>query len=125
MEIVRFFEAFILTFTEFRQKNETVKFLFFWHFSVTFNVSFTKIICVSMPHELNVFFLAFWHMKFNIFLHLKKYLYQVNCSAILPVCCKHLILQIVKFTDTKACLYDGDVNKNRTYEKKACRNTKK
>ena len=32
--------------------NETVKFfivLLFWHFSVTHYVSFTKIICISMP----------------------------------------------------------------------------
>ena len=44
----------------------------FWHFSVTYNVSFTKIICISLPHRLKVFFLHFsWN---SVFLHLKKYL---------------------------------------------------
>ena len=42
----------------------------FWHFSVTYNVSFTKIICISLPHRLKVFFLHFsWN---SVFLHLKK-----------------------------------------------------
>ena len=27
------------------------------HYSVTYNVSFTKIICISMSHRLNVFLL--------------------------------------------------------------------
>ena len=31
-------------------------FFFFWHFSVRYNVSFIKIIRISMPHRLNVFF---------------------------------------------------------------------
>ena len=48
--------------------NETVKFLFisfiFLAFSATYNVSFTKIICISMPHHFNIFFLAFF-MKFD------------------------------------------------------------
>ena len=39
--------------------NETVKFLFSGIFSVTYNVSFTKIICIIMPHRLNVFFNIF------------------------------------------------------------------
>ena len=34
--------------------NQTVKFLF-----LAYSVSFTKIIIISMPHRLNVFFLAF------------------------------------------------------------------
>ena len=32
-------------------------FLFFRHFSVTLNVSFTIITCISMPHRLSVFVL--------------------------------------------------------------------
>ena len=47
--------------------NETVIFFFFWHFSVRYNVSFIKIIRISMPHRLNVFFSHFV-MKF-CFLH--------------------------------------------------------
>ena len=42
----------------------------FGHFSITHNVSFIKIICISMPHRLNVFFLAFF-MKLH-FLALKN-----------------------------------------------------
>ena len=34
-------------------------FFLFWHFSVRYNVSFIKIIRISMPHRLTVFFLAF------------------------------------------------------------------
>ena len=34
-------------------------FFLFWHFSVRYNVSFIKIIRISMPHRLNVFFLAY------------------------------------------------------------------
>ena len=40
-------------------------------FSVTYNVRFTKIICMSLPHRLSIF-LAFF-LEFN-FLALKKYL---------------------------------------------------
>ena len=32
----------------------------FWHFSVRYNVSFIKIIRISMPHRLNVFFSFFF-----------------------------------------------------------------
>ena len=45
-------------------------FFFFLHFSVTYSVSFTKIICISMSHRLNIFFLHIF-MKFN-FLAFKK-----------------------------------------------------
>ena len=34
-----------------------IEFLVFWHFSVTYNLSFTTVICISMPYQLNVFFL--------------------------------------------------------------------
>ena len=34
-------------------------FFFFWHFSLTYNVRLTKIICISMPDRLNVFFSHF------------------------------------------------------------------
>ena len=44
--------------------NEAAKFLVFGFFFVTHNVRFTKIICISMPNQLNVFFLAFF-MIFN------------------------------------------------------------
>ena len=35
------------------------------HYSVTYNVSFTKIICISMSHRLNVFFFFFFALKKN------------------------------------------------------------
>ena len=44
--------------------NEMVKCYFILYFSVTYNISFTEIICISMLHQLNVFFLTFF-MKFN------------------------------------------------------------
>ena len=48
-------------------------FFLLWHFSVRYNVSFIKIIRISMPHRLNVFSLAFL-MKFCFlaFINLKK-----------------------------------------------------
>ena len=48
-------------------------FFLFWHFSVRYNVSFIKIIRISIPHRLNVFLLAFF-MKcyFLAFKNLKK-----------------------------------------------------
>ena len=69
--------------------------LAFWHFPVTYNVSFTKIICISLPHRLKVFFLHFF-MEFS-FLALKKNKtkHQANCNILLPVCFKHPILQII------------------------------
>ena len=50
-----------------------VFFFFFWHFSVRYNVSFIKIIRISVPHRLNVFFSHFF-MKFYFlaFKNLKK-----------------------------------------------------
>ena len=39
-------------------------FFLFWHFSVRYNVSFTKIICISMPHRLNVFSHIFHEILF-------------------------------------------------------------
>ena len=51
--------------------NETV-ILFFWHYSVTNNVSFTNIICISMPPSIKCIFSRFYFfIKFN-FLHFKK-----------------------------------------------------
>ena len=50
---------FLLYFNGVLPGNETVKFFFFWHFSVRYNVSFTKIIRISMRHQLNVFFRIF------------------------------------------------------------------
>ena len=37
-------------------RNETVNLFCFGIFSVRYNVSFPKIICISMPHQINVFF---------------------------------------------------------------------
>ena len=55
--------TFILTLMGFCQ--ESNREFFFWHFSVTYNVSFTKIICINMPYRLNVFFSCIFFMKFN------------------------------------------------------------
>ena len=44
--------------------NEAAKFLVFGFSFVRHNVRFTNIICISMPNQLNVFFLAFF-MIFN------------------------------------------------------------
>ena len=57
-------------------------------------------------------------MKFNFLAFKKneeKNLDQDNSNILLPVCFKHLILQ---FTDMKLCLYAGDMNFKRKYEKK-------
>ena len=70
----------------------TVKF-FIWHFSVTYNVCFTKIICISMAHRLHVFSRIF--SRNSIFLHLKNHEDQDNCNILLPVCFKHPVLQII------------------------------
>ena len=87
MEIVRFLGGICLK--GFCQQINGEIFAF-WHFSVTYNVSFfTKIICISLPHRLKVFFL---HFSWNaFFLHLKKIL-NIKLTAI--VCFKHPILQI-------------------------------
>ena len=57
-------------------------FFLFWHFSVRYYVSFIKIIRISMPHRLNVIFLAFF-MKFYFlaFKNLKKIL-KIKITAI-------------------------------------------
>ena len=60
MEIVRIFGGICLTLKEFCQQINGEIFAF-WHFPVTYNVSFTKIICISLPHRLKVFFLHFFH----------------------------------------------------------------
>ena len=66
METVGIFGYFI-NFNGVLPGNETVIFL---HFSVIYNVSFSKIICIGMPHQLSVFFS---HFSQNlIFLHFKK-----------------------------------------------------
>ena len=49
MEIVRFLGGIYLTLKGFCQQINGESFAF-WHFSVTYNVSFTKIICISLPH---------------------------------------------------------------------------
>ena len=36
----------------------------FWHFSVTYKVSFTKIICINLPNRLKVFFVEFNFLTF-------------------------------------------------------------
>ena len=72
MDFVRFLGGIYLTLKEFCQQINGEIFAF-WHFSVTYNISFTKIICISLPHRLKdlVFFLHFsWN---SVFLHLKKY----------------------------------------------------
>ena len=69
MEIVRFLGGFRLTLKGFCQQINGEIFAF-WHFSVTYNVSFTKIICISLPHQLKVFFLHF--SGNSVFLHLQK-----------------------------------------------------
>ena len=54
----------------------------------------------------------------------KKYDHD-NCNILLPVCFKHPILQIIRFTDMKVCLYAGDMNLNRKYEKSMWKYKKK
>ena len=60
MEIVRFLGGICLTLKEFCQEINGEIFAFL-AFSVTYNVSFTKRICISLPHRLKVFFLHFFH----------------------------------------------------------------
>ena len=78
MEIVRFLGGICLTLKGFCQQINGEIFAF-WHFSVTYYVSFTKIICIRLPHRLKVFFLAFF-MEFS-FLALKKIL-NIKLTAI-------------------------------------------
>ena len=44
--------------------NGEILVFFFLHYSVTYNVKFTKIICISMSHRLYVFFL-FHEIQFS------------------------------------------------------------
>ena len=46
--------------------------IFFWHFSVRYNVSFVKIIHISMPHRLNVFLAFFHEILFSCIKNLNK-----------------------------------------------------
>ena len=93
MEIVRFLGGICLTLKEFCQQINGEIFAF-WHFSVTYNVSFTKIICIRLSHRLKVFFFLAFFMEFS-FLALKKNTkHQANCNILLPVCFKHPIIQI-------------------------------
>ena len=62
MEIVRFLGGICLTLKGFCQQINGEIFAF-WHFSVTYNVSFTRIICISLPHRLKVFFLYILYYK--------------------------------------------------------------
>ena len=64
--------VFLLILTGFVRKLNGEIFLL-WHFFVRYNVSFIKIIRISMPHRLNVFFSHFF-MKFYFltFKNLKK-----------------------------------------------------
>ena len=44
------------------------EFFVIWHFSVTYNVSFTKLICMSLPHRFKVFFSHFsWNSILLLF----------------------------------------------------------
>ena len=72
LKLSDFFGVFISTLRGFCQEIKRCFFLF-WHFSVRYNVSFIKIIRISMPLRLYVFFLAFF-MKFCFlaFKNLKK-----------------------------------------------------
>ena len=65
--LLDFLGAFVLTLKEFCQQINGEIFAF-WHFSDTYkNVSFPKIICISLPHQLKVFFLHFsWN---SVYLH--------------------------------------------------------
>ena len=56
--------------------NETVFFFSFWHFSVRYNVSFTKIIRLTIPNGLNVFFSHFFMKLYFLAFknNIKKYL---------------------------------------------------
>ena len=66
MEIVRFFGGICLTLKGFCQQIKGEIFAF-WHFSVTYNVSFTKIICIGLPHRLKVFSCIFHGIQFLAF----------------------------------------------------------
>ena len=37
----------------------------FWHVSVTYSVSFTKIFCIPLPHQLKVFFGIYHGIQFS------------------------------------------------------------
>ena len=49
-----------------------MKSFIFRPFSITYNVNSTNVICISMPHRLNVFFLHFF-MKVNFLVFEKKF----------------------------------------------------
>ena len=53
------FLRYFFNFNGILPRNETVNLFCLGHFSVRYNVSFTKIICISMPHQINVFFSHF------------------------------------------------------------------
>ena len=65
LKLSDFLGVFILILTGFARIFHGDFFCFSWHswYSVRYNVSFIKIIRISMPHRLNVFFFAFF-MKF-------------------------------------------------------------
>ena len=81
LKLSDFLGVFILILRGFPRKLNGEIFLF-WHFSVRYNVSFIKIIRISMPHRLNVFFSHFF-MKFYFlaFKNLKKKILKIKITA--------------------------------------------
>ena len=68
-----------LTITGLCQENKYLIVSCFWHFSVRYNVSFIKMIRISMPHRLKVFSRFF--IKFH-FLAFKKKILRFKITAI-------------------------------------------
>ena len=98
--------------------NEAVNFLllFFWHFSLTYNVSFTEIICISMPHRLNVFSRIFHEFNFLAFKKMKssKKILKIKVTALFSY---QFVINILyyrlydyRYESMKMCLYAGDMN---------------
>ena len=89
-KLLDFREGIRLTLKGFCQQINGESFAF-WLFSVTYNVSFIKIICISLLHRLKVFFLHFsWN---SVFLHLKKIL-NIKLTAIFFY---HFVLNILYY----------------------------
>ena len=81
LKLSDFLAVLILILTGFCQEING-EFFLVWHLSVRYNVSFIKIIRISMPHRLNVFFSHFFmNFCFLAFKNLKKKILKIKITA--------------------------------------------
>ena len=87
------FGGICFNFNKFARKLNGV---FFCIFYVRYNVSFIEIICISMPHRLNIFLAIFMKYCFLAFKNLKKEILKIKITAIFFTSFfKHPILQTI------------------------------